>query len=370
MHRLLLLGAGKIGRMIAKLLIDSGDFEVSVGDHDQATLQSLARLVPVETVLVDATDPSSLDAAMASADSVMSALGFEHNPNVAAAALRAGISYFDLTEDVESTRAVREIAASAPRGQVFMPQCGLAPGFISIVAAGLANRFEKLDKVHMRVGAIPQFPTGQIKYNLSWSTAGLINEYCKLCEAIEEHGRIEVLPLEGLEEFSIDGVSYEAFNTSGGIGTMCETLKGRVRELNYKTIRYPGHRNLMFFLVNELRLNKKQELLREILEASVPRTDQDVVVTLCTVSGWQNDRLTQYTDVRKIYASEIDGERWTAIQITTAAGACAALDLWRNGQLPDSGFLLQEQVSLKSFLENRFGRYFANDPARPAPVWN
>ena len=100
----------------------------------------------------------------------------------------------------------------------------------------------------MRVGALPQFPTNALRYNLTWSTDGLINEYCNFCEVIHDGRRLEVLPLEGLEHFSLDGVRYEAFNTSGGLGTLCETLAGRVRTLNYKTVRYNGHRELMQFL--------------------------------------------------------------------------------------------------------------------------
>ena len=95
----------------------------------------------------------------------------------------------------------------------------------------------------MRVGALPQFPTNALTYNLTWSTDGLINEYCNPCEAIHDGERMHVLPLEGIEHFSLDGVRYEAFNTSGGLGTLCDTLDGRVRELNYKTIRYQGHRD-------------------------------------------------------------------------------------------------------------------------------
>src|SRR4029079_10839725 len=209
----------------------------------------------VATLAVDATDRPSLLRAMQGRDTVLSALSFHHNPLVAEAALAACANYFDLTEDIETTRGVREIAAHARPGQVFMPQCGLAPGFISIVAADLAKYFEKVETVHMRVGALPQFPTGALKYNLTWSTDGLINEYCNACDAIHDGNRISVLPLEGLEQFSLDGMHYEAFNTSGGLGTLAETLVGRVRELNYKTVRYLGHRDTVSLLVNDLRLS-------------------------------------------------------------------------------------------------------------------
>ena len=191
--------------------------------------------------------------------------------------MEAGASYFDLTEDVATTKAIRKIAKHAAKGQIFMPQCGLAPGFVSIAANHLAQGFDRLEEVRLRVGALPQFPTNEMKYNLTWSTDGLINEYGNPCEAIHEGKMLEVLPLEGLEHFSLDGVDYEAFNTSGGVGTLCETLRGKVRTLNYKTIRYRGHRDLIAFLMNELRLNDRRALLKDILEHSVPMTPQDVV---------------------------------------------------------------------------------------------
>ena len=284
---------------------------------------------------------------------------------MAQAALRAGASYFDLTEDIETARTIRGLAAGARPGQIFMPQCGLAPGFISILAYHLTRRFERLDTVHMRVGALPQFPSNALNYNLTWSTDGLINEYCNPCQAIHEGRLIEALPLDGLESFSLDGVRYEAFNTSGGLGTLCETLDGRVRELNYRTVRYRGHRDLMAFLLQDLRLAERREMLKDILERAIPITLQDVVVIFCNVTGGQEGRFVQWSDARKIYNQTIDGRTWSAIQITTAAAVCAALDLHVAGRLPRQGFVKQEQIDLDQFLGNRFGRYYDGQVATP-----
>src|SRR5690606_13326893 len=148
------------------------------------------------------------------------------------------------------------------------------------------------------------------------------NEYCNPCEAIVDGRKVDVLPLEGLELFSMDGVRYEAFNTSGGLGSLCETLDGQLRELNYKTIRYQGHRQLMAFLVNELRFSEHRDQFKMILERAVPVTFQDVVVVFCTVNGWRGGQYVQVTDARKIYHQEVMGENWSAIQITTGAGIC------------------------------------------------
>ncbi|MEN9580338.1 MAG: Lysine 6-dehydrogenase, partial [Pseudomonadota bacterium] len=224
----LILGSGKIGRMIAKFLAGTGDYHVRVADRDTACLERLKAMTgPSDAILtqtIDAASPAQLAEAMRGMDAVISALSYRFNPDVAEAARAAGLHYFDLTEDVNTTARVRDVAKSAKPGQVFVPQCGLAPGFVSIAAHHLTQSMDTLDKVFMRVGALPLFPSNALKYNLTWSTDGLINEYCNPCEAIHAGQRRMVLPLEGLEHFSLDGVRYEAFNTSGGLGSLCETL--------------------------------------------------------------------------------------------------------------------------------------------------
>jgi len=361
-----ILGAGKIGSAIAKLLHRSEDYTVLVGDRDAQSLERLSASVPVKTFTVDVTDEEAIAEKLEGQDCVVSACPYSVNPGIARAAAKAGASYFDLTEDIETTNAVRSIAETAPDRLVFAPQCGLAPGFIGILAHSLCRGFEKLDEVKMRVGALPQYPSNRMAYNLTWSTKGLINEYCNPCEAIQNGRRIEAIPLEEIEHFSLDGVKYEAFNTSGGLGTLCETLAGQVRTLNYKTVRYPGHQYLMSFLLKELHLSDRQELLREILENAIPIVKQDVVVIFCTVTGWRNGRLQQISDARKIYPLNCDGETWSAIQLTTAASLCAVLDMYLNGEISHGGFLKQEQVNLEAFLANRFGRYYAENSARLA----
>lgn len=358
MHRVLVVGVGKIGQSVASLLHHSGDYEVCVADRDTAALERLKARLPVRTEQVDVRSEADLDALLAGRDAVVSALSFEANPAIARAALGAGASYFDLTEDVATTRAIRDISGGAADGQVFMPQCGLAPGFICILAHDMCRGFDEIERVKMRVGALPCFPTNMMLYNLTWSTDGLINEYCNPCEVIRDGRRQEALPLEGLESFSLDGIRYEAFNTSGGLGTLCETLDGRVRSLNYKTVRYVGHQYLMAFLIKSLDLGRKRQMLKQILEEAVPITRQDVVLIFCTVSGRKEGQLVQESDARKIYQAEMFGETWSSIQVTTAAGVSAVVDMHFAGQLPASGFVRQEDTDLGLFMANRFGRRF------------
>jgi saccharopine dehydrogenase-like NADP-dependent oxidoreductase len=356
MDKLILLGGGKIGHAIATMMASTGDYELTVADKDVESLKRLprSRVTPLH---LDVSDKDAVARAMRGHKYALSAMPYHLTPTVAGAAKEAGAHYFDLTEDVESTRVVKQLAAGADTA--FVPQCGLAPGFISIVANDVAKKFDSLRDVNMRVGALPVYPTNALKYNLTWSTDGLINEYCNPCEAIVDGVLREVPALEEMEHFSLDGVDYEAFNTSGGLGTLCETLKGRVENLNYKTVRYPGHRDIVKTLVRDLRLGLRRDIMKDVLEASIPITFQDVVLVFVTVSGQKEGRLTQHSYAKKVYAAEVHGELMSAIQITTAAGICAMVDLMRDGRLPHKGFVRQEQAQLPDFLANRFGRHYA-----------
>jgi len=350
------LGAGHIGFAMALLLRQAGGYDIEVADRDPVRLADVAALgVPTRLV----ADDASLEAAIAGRFAVLNALPFHRAVPVATLCARAGVHYFDLTEDVQSTQAIRALATGAR--SVLMPQCGLAPGFIGIVGNDLARRFDTLHTLRMRVGALPRYPQGALRYNLTWSTEGLINEYCNPCDAIVDGVRTTVPALEGLETFALDGVEYEAFNTSGGLGTLTETLAGRARQVDYQSIRYPGHCAILKLLLNDLRLRERRDLLRDILETAVPTTDQDVIVVFATASGLRGGRLVQDSYSARIVGTELAGHRLSAIQLTTAAGICTALDLVAQGSLPARGFVGQEAVRLEDFLANRFGAAYAGE---------
>ena len=357
MKEVAIVGAGKIGSMISDWLGHTEDYRVTVIDKSAEQLGRLAINGTSQRVALDVEQPADLAGALRGKFAVLSAAPFQVTGKVAEAAALAGVHYLDLTEDVAVTKKVKALAEGAR--SAFIPQCGLAPGFISFVAFDLAQHFEQLSDVRLRVGALPQFPSNALNYNLTWSTDGVINEYCEPCEVIAD-GVVRTVPaLEGREEFSLDGVTYEAFNTSGGIGTLCETLKNQVRNLNYRTIRYPGHVAIMKILMNDLRLRDRREMLKDILEHALPTTLQDVVIIFVTVTGTQDGRFVQETYATKIYGQVLHGVARSAIQITTAAGICGVLDLLAHGKLPDRGFVRQEDVPLTDFLHNRFGRVYA-----------
>lgn len=360
MNKILLLGAGKIGICITELLSSSGDYEVTVADKNQHQLDRLPEQPNVKTLALDVTVQDQLHQAMTGKFAVLSACPYHITRYVAEAAAKTGVHYLDLTEDVACTKLVKSLAKNAK--SAFIPQCGLAPGFITIAAYELVKHFDSLNNVHMRVGALPKYPSNALKYNLTWSTDGLINEYCNPCEAIVEGKRIETLPLEELETFSLDGINYEAFNTSGGLGTLCDTLAGKVKNLNYRTVRYPGHRDIMKMLLHDLRMIERQDLFKEILETALPITYQDVVLIFINVSGMKGGQLIQESYANKIYGQTINGTLYSAIQITTAAAICSVLDLLASGKIPNKGFVRQEDVNFSDLITNRFGRYYEKSP--------
>ena len=362
MHQVLVLGAGKIGALICGLLAESGAWEVQLADQDLAAAQGVvaAHSSPhLRGLKLDATDAPALQAHLAAhpVDAVISGLPYYCNPTVAAAARQANSHYFDLTEDVEVTRSVRRTAAGASRA--FVPQCGLAPGFISIAAHELMTHFDEVRSVKLRVGALPQHPNNVLKYSLTWSTEGLINEYGNACQAIIDGQRVEVAPLQGLEEIEIDGTLYEAFNTSGGLGSLGEIEGLAIDSMNYKTIRYPGHCAQMQLLMIDLKLNQDRVTLKRILENAVPQTLQDVVIVYAAVTGRQDGQLREENYVNKVYPQLIAGRLWSAIQVTTAAAICAVADIVVTQPELYAGFVPQERFRLPQILHNRFGRLYS-----------
>lgn len=357
-------GAGKIGKLVVNMLSQSGDYHITVLDSKKEAAKSAASYASTGQLLknvdydeADFMSQKDIERVLTGKDYVLSCAPFYCNKGIAEIARNLKVNYLDLTEDVKTTAAIKELAKNA--NSVFIPQCGLAPGFITIAGNHLTKQFESIHSVKMRVGALPLFPHNRLKYNLTWSTEGLINEYCNPCEVIKD-GKLELVPaLEGEERLCIDGEEYEAFNTSGGLGTLAESLTNKVRHMDYKSIRYPGHRDILCTLLHDLKFIDDREGLKKVFERSLPYTSQDVVIIFVTVDGQKDKKLSQQSYAKKIYNAEIGGEHWGAIQITTAAGICAVLDLHANSQLPSTGFIRQEDISYDKFIGNRFGKYYS-----------
>lgn len=354
MRSIAVLGLGKVGRLAADLLVQSG---FAVTGYDIAPTGD----APFPIAALDTQDKTALGAALGAADAVLSCLPFHLNKSVADVAHGNGIHYFDLTEDVPTTKHILALAKTS-KG-LMAPQCGLAPGFVGIVGADLIAKLDDCRACKMRVGALPQHPTGLMGYSFNWSPEGVVNEYLNDCEVLED-GEIKwVSPMEWIEKIVIGGTELEAFTTSGGLGTMCETYQGHVPNMDYKTMRYPGHVELMNFFFHELLMRERRVEAGEILVNAKPPVDDDVVYIHVSAEGHASGRAQRKEFVRAYHPKDIAGRRRTAIAWTTASSVVAVIELVRDGRLPQSGFLKQEDVPLAAFLATPTGRAYADGMA-------
>jgi saccharopine dehydrogenase-like NADP-dependent oxidoreductase len=352
------IGLGKVGELVATLLSKSG---FTVTAYDVRPRDGL----PFATGVVDVADSSALRSVLTGSDAVVCCLPFHLNLGVAEAAFDTGVHYFDLTEDVSTTNRVRELAGKGG-DTVFVPQCGLAPGLIGIVGAALTKGFETIRSIELKVGALPRHPAGLLGYAFNWSAEGVVNEYLNDCEVLRGGSRQMVPAMTELERVVIGGVELEACLTSGGLGSMCTTFEGRVQRLDYKTMRYPGHFELMRFFFDELNLRERRELAGEILVSAKPPVDDDVVYLHAAVEGMANGvgdtaagQLTRKQYVRAYQPLTIDGRSWRAISWTTAASVSAVVELVAAGKLASKGLIQQEDIPFELLLSTANGARFA-----------
>lgn len=355
MERIVVLGMGKVGTLAGELLHEAG-FAVTgidaLGKPDS---------LPFETQVCDLSDPVQFSAALQEAEAVLSCLPYHLNTGIAEAAHAAGLHYFDLTEDVPTTKAILELSKTS-KG-LMAPQCGLAPGFVGIVGADLIGQFDDCRACKMRVGALPQHPTGLMGYSFNWSPEGVVNEYLNDCEVLEDGQIKSVSPMEWIEKLYIDGTELEAFTTSGGLGTMCETYLGRVPNIDYKTMRYPGHVDLMNFFFHELLMRDRRKDAGEILVHAKPPVEDDIVYVHVSAEGLIDGKLARREFVRGYKPIDLAGRRRTAIAWTTASSVVGIIEMVRDGTLPRAGFLKQEDVPLPAFLATRTGSAYAAEGA-------
>lgn len=361
MYNVLIAGAGKIGTLVACLLANTEEYDVHLADMEfvgSDVCRLLATKTNFKTAVLDVRDQDATFIYLKKHQitAVISSLPYFLNTAIAQVAKSAKAHYFDLSEDTSVAKAIKALASDAETA--FVPQCGLAPGFVGIVANNLMQEFDQCYHAKLRVGALPQRVSNALHYSLTWSTDGLINEYGNPCYAIERGMPVLHPPLEGLESIQIDGCAFEAFNTSGGLGSLATLYEGKIHGLNYKTIRYPGHCEKIRFLMNELKLNEDRNTLKAILEKAIPKTYQDVVLIYIAAEGIQQGVFIEKSYIKKIYPAMIHGLEWSAIQVATASGICVVVDLILEKTNAYRGFILQEELPLAKVLANRFAHYF------------
>ena len=360
MFKILIAGAGIIGKTVAHWLDACNDYEVHLADiHPiEATLSK-----SIHTTQLDTTDSASLKSYLEQhkIEAIVGTLPHGQLTSLITAIETSPLHYFDVTEDTSIAATLAQLGKQTKKA--ILPQCGLAPGYINIIANDLMQQFDQIESVKLRCGALPQNASNSLHYAFTWSVDGLVNEYINPCETLKNKVLTLVPALSEIEEIEIDGKRYEAFHTSGGLAGLATHYAGQISQMDYKTIRYPGHANKMNFLLKDLKLENNREQLIDLLTNAIPYTHDDVVVIYVSVNGYIKNKLTQKTFVKKYYPQVCFEQPCSALQLTTIAGLCSMLDIVLNNPNQYQGLVQHHQFDLQSLYQNRFGSYLALDHA-------
>ncbi len=371
--RFLVLGAGAMGRAVAfDLVRTEGVTRVTLADANAKRARqakAFASSKMARTAVLDVTDADAVTAAMEGQDVAVSCVPYRFNVELSKAAIEAGVHMCDLGGNNDVVRKQLCLDARARRADVtIIPDCGLAPGMATVMVADAMKRMDRVDEVHIRVGGLPVEPSGPLDYMILFNPVGLVNEY-KEPPVVIRQGKVQrAVPLDELEEIEFPEPfgRLEAFNTSGGTSTLPQTLLGKVQELDYKTIRYPGHRDkvkcmmdLGLFDEDPLRLDGGDVVPREVTEAllgaRLPREGDDVVLLRVRAEGEMEgrDRTLTYTVIDRC-----DREAGlTAMQRTTAFPASIVARMLASGEIDQRGVVPQELVvPTGRFLDELQGR--------------
>lgn len=350
-----IVGAGNIGTSIYDLIVSGTEYKVSIAD-----ISARPWNVPEEQFFLisqDWDDSNQFNEFVSGKTLIVNALPFHQNINLYTSCCENDVPYFDLSEDDELDNHIKTLE----KIPFTMPHCGLAPGMSTVIAWSLLKKIDKPQTLKIRVGALSQNDDNKLRYYTSWSGEGLVNEYLGDCKVVERGTVKTVKALSGYEKITINGHEYECFHTSGGMGTLAETIPNVYNPYegdppstlwaDYKTIRRVGHHDYVDFLFNDLELDKSS--LTDIFNACIPKTRKDEVIIFVTASSLGKSDEQSYHRVFK--PRDINGRYMTAIEYTTAAGLVMMVELYLTKKIPQEGYVKQEQVDLKDAYSTTYG---------------
>lgn len=369
-HKVVIAGSGGMGSAAALLLRELGDFDVDValGDANEARAREAAAWVhqgssrpgEVDAFLLPAEGSSAaFESRLAGADILLDCLPGHEAPRMARLARQHGLHYANLTEHVKETEEIQEIAAGAEQG--FLLQTGLAPGFVNVLGMSLLEGFfethgvQQADRLAMRVGALTRIAPPPHYYGFTWSSIGVATEYVEPATVIRDFERTQRPSLTELETVVVDGLVLEEALTSGGAADLVISLAGKVRDVDYKTLRYPGHYAWIQGLLAGMPAGDDLpgNLLRQ-METVVPFVDaDDLVVIYAAVEGRDAHGVLRRSEkLLSIPPSRVGARTLRAIQSTTAAGLAESARLLLLGK--HRGVCLQSQIDPAQFLSGPF----------------
>lgn len=368
----LVLGSGMMGSALAYDLVHSPSVEeVIIADIDEARAKSVALSFDnpkqdrhAKGIRLDINYYDDVVAAMSGMDAAIGAVSYTYNYILSKAAIEAGVHFLDLGGNNDVVNRQLTLHEKAKAADVcIIPNCGLAPGMINVLAASGAKRFDTLDRIQLRVGGLPQYPQPPLNYQLVFSPDGLINEYIEPAEVIDGGKLKQVESMTDIEEITFPPPfgTLEAFNTSGGLSTLTRMFEGKVTELNYKTIRYKGHCEKFKVLLdvgfgssepimvgNSVRTAR--EVFADLLKKKLPTNGPDVVLLRATIAGTMNGKPKTLAYEMIDYYDETN--KITSMMRTTAFPTSIIAQMVGRGQIAARGVLPPEQcVPAKSMIE-------------------
>jgi lysine 6-dehydrogenase len=347
---ILVLGAGRMGLGAVHDLAAQPDVDrVTVADMDGDRARAVAARAGAKghAVVVDVADRAAVTSLMRGHAAAISCVNYWLNEQLARAAIDAGTNFCDLGGNNAVVDAELALDAEARgKGVNVVPDCGLAPGMTAVLVAHAAGRFESVDEIHIRVGGLPLDPKPPLDYQMVFSVEGLINEYVERARVMRGGRIVEVDSMTELEELEFPAPfgKMEAFQTSGGTSTLPDTYLGRVRELDYKTIRYRGH-CAKFKTMIDLGLCSSEavngvvprKLFGELLVRNLPHDEPDAVLVRVEVSG--GGKRLRYDIIDRYDATT----GLSAMMRTTAFPASIVALMMARSQTTGKGALPQER---------------------------
>ncbi len=351
------LGSGMMGSAAAYDLATSNpDDDVILADINLQSAKKAANAIGsnVTPVRLDVNNVKDLGAAIKGSNALISAVSYSVNFQVARAAIDAGVPMCDLggNNDIVERQLTLDAEARA-QGVAVIPNCGLAPGLINILAIAGSKEFDTLESIRLRVGGLPQHPRPPLNYQIAFSVEGLINEYIEKAVIIRDGQIDHVDGMSGLEEITFPAPfgTLEAFHTSGGLSTLTELLKGKVKNLDYKTIRYPGHcekfKTLLDlgFATSEPMMvggsvKTNREFFADLLRKKLDYGDTDVVLARATIAGAKGKARRQLAyEFIDYYDTKT---KMTAMMRTTAFPTSIIAQLLAHGTIKERGVMPPE----------------------------
>ena len=365
--KFLVLGAGAQGSACAFDLLQRPEVDrVVLADLDvnepKAFLKPFLGGV-LDLLTLDATDDVAVRGAMEKVDGVASALPYYFNLDMTRLAIESKSNFCDLGGNTEIVDRQREMTVEAQEQHVsVVPDCGLAPGMVNILAQGGIDVLDKTESVKIYVGGLPQFPEPPLNYQLVYSLEGVLDYYTTPVLVLEDGKVIHKEPLTGLEAIEFDGLGeLEAFLTAGGISRMPYRYRGLIPSMSYKTLRYPGHCELMKSMKNlglmdtspvEIRGKSvvPRDLLIKILDTKLRKPlGEDLVVMRVVISGILEGMPRTVTYEMVDYYDQDQGI--TAMMRTTGYSLAATAYMQSAGLIPRGAHTPSECVPTEMYIQ-------------------